>query len=166
MYKRQALLLADGERLPLLELLPALQGGAPALVVLSACETAIPRVTSMANEMLGFPAALLSRGVGSVVASLWAVDDAATALLMGEFHRRLPAGGTTAALRQAQDWLRTLKAGEAAELLLGLRQAPAPVGPRAAALRSRLRALPSDALPYAHPYHWAAFTAWEYNDAA
>lgn len=163
---QSALLLAGGDRLPLLELLPAFQGGAPTLVVLSACETAIPRVTSLANEMLGFPAALLAHGVRGVVASLWAVDDAATALLMGEFHRRLPACGAAAALRQAQDWLRTLSAGNAAELLRDLRLAPAPVGPRAAALRSRLRALPPEATPYAHPYHWAAFTAWGYDDAS
>lgn len=162
---QSALLLADGERLSLLELLPVLRDGAPSLVVLSACETAIARVTSFANETLGFPAALLSHGVSSVVASLWPVDDAATAMLMGEFHRLLPTSDVTRALRQAQDWLRTLTAAEAIDVMRVLRQAPAPVGPRAAALRSRLRALQPEDRPYAHPYHWAAFTAWEHVDA-
>ena len=31
---------------------------------------------------------------------------------------------------------------------------------------TRLRALPPEATPYAHPYHWAAFTAWGYDDAS
>jgi CHAT domain-containing protein len=77
------------------------------LAVLSACETALPG-TELPDEVIGLPTGLLQAGVAGVIASLWAVPDNATAMLMTEFARRW-AGGATApalALRQAQQWLR------------------------------------------------------------
>jgi CHAT domain-containing protein len=73
------------------------------LVVLSACQTALGR------EIRGEGIASLSRGfmyagAARVVASLWKVDDAATAELMGRFYHKLVAEHSrpAAALRSAQ----------------------------------------------------------------
>jgi CHAT domain-containing protein len=72
-----------------------------ALVVLSACETGErPDHGDMALALAG---AFLCAGARGVIASLWPVDDAATADLMGHFYAGLAAGvGPAAALRAAQ----------------------------------------------------------------
>lgn len=72
------------------------------LVVLSACETALGPVEG-GDEVLGLVRAFLYAGTPAVVASLWPIDDATSAVLMADLYRRLlkqiPAGE---ALRQAQ----------------------------------------------------------------
>lgn len=77
------------------------------LAVLSACETALPGI-ELPDEVIGLPTGLLQAGVAGVIASLWAVPDAATAMLMTEFARRWAGGATppAVALRGAQRWLR------------------------------------------------------------
>ena len=83
------------------------------LAVLSACET-LPPGTELPDEVVSLPTGLLQAGVGGVVASMWAVPDRATAMLMTEFYRNwrwdklTPAG----ALRNAQRWLRDTTNGE------------------------------------------------------
>jgi len=72
-----------------------------ALVTLSACETGVG--TSRGGELMGLSRALFCAGATAAVVSLWRVDDAATAHLMGAFYRHLVAGASlAAALRQAQ----------------------------------------------------------------
>jgi CHAT domain-containing protein/Tfp pilus assembly protein PilF len=72
------------------------------LVVLSACQTQIGEL-SAGDEIVGLNRAFLYAGTPSVVASLWSVDDEATALLMQRFYTHLRAGtGKAEALRQAQ----------------------------------------------------------------
>lgn len=77
------------------------------LAVLSACETSMPG-TQLPDEVVALPTGLLQAGVAGVVASMWAVPDTATAMLMTEFYRRwrwerlAPA----TALQQSQQWLR------------------------------------------------------------
>jgi CHAT domain-containing protein len=72
------------------------------LVVLSACQTQIGEL-SAGDEVVGLNRAFLYAGTPSVMASLWHVDDAATALLMEHFYTHLRAGlGKAEALRQAQ----------------------------------------------------------------
>ena len=108
---RSALCLAGGEAVALDTLLLALDQGAPREVVLSACETAVSRVTSIADELLGFPAALLAHGVRAVLASAWPVDDVATAFLMRAWHaaRAEPDRPSAAeALRRARVRVRSL----------------------------------------------------------
>lgn len=76
------------------------------LVVLSSCESALGK--DMGSEgIIGLPRAFLHAGAQRVVASLWEVDDEATALLMTSFYRALQAGGSpAAALSEAQRKLR------------------------------------------------------------
>lgn len=67
------------------------------LVVLSACDTGRAQAAP-GDEGLGLVRAFLVAGAQEVVASLWAVDDEATADLMGHFYRRWCGNGQRAAL--------------------------------------------------------------------
>lgn len=76
-----------------------------ALVVLSACETSVR--PDHGDIVLALAGAFLCAGAAAVVASLWRVDDAATAALMGAFYAGLADGlAPDIALQQAQAALR------------------------------------------------------------
>jgi len=152
--------LAGPEKLTLDELLAHLKGDVPEMAILSACETAMTRVTATPDEFLGFPAALLHAGVRTVVATLWPVSDAAAAALMGRFYAELrdPEISPAEALRRAQTWLREAKVRDLMKVFGELRDEPAPVGGLASQLRLQLRAADPESRPFAAPYYWAAFT--------
>ena len=85
------------------------------LVVASACETGIGPGYETVDEALSLSTVLLGAGAAGAIASLWAVDDLATALLMSRFYEELVAGATPAtALRVAMLWLRDLDPQQAA----------------------------------------------------
>jgi CHAT domain-containing protein len=151
---------AGGQYITLERLLPLLAARAPSVIVLSACETAMSRVTTMPDEFMGFPAALLDHGVAVVVATLWPVDDAAAAVLMGRFYTEFELGDCTAAeaLRRSQSWLRTATVAKLRLMLGELRTEPGRVGQLAGELRMKLFMQPQDIQPFAEPYYWAAFT--------
>jgi hypothetical protein len=65
------------------------------LVVLSACESGTG-APILGGEVLGVATELLRSGVQAVIASIWPVDDAATAYLMKQFHRSRVGGLATA----------------------------------------------------------------------
>ncbi|MGD1000624.1 MAG: CHAT domain-containing protein [Candidatus Brocadiia bacterium] len=73
------------------------------LVTLSACNTGTGEVTGSGFEFMGMTRAFLYAGTPSVLASLWCVDDRATAELMELFYKNLLAGLTKSeALQKAQ----------------------------------------------------------------
>src|ERR1051325_10878441 len=77
------------------------------LVTLSACETGVSAVAP-GDELIGLARGFFSAGAPSLLLSLWAVDDEATATLMLNFYTRLREGSAPAtALRFAQ--LQSLK---------------------------------------------------------
>ncbi|MEA5464339.1 CHAT domain-containing protein [Leptothoe sp. PORK10 BA2] len=70
------------------------------LVVLSACNTGRGKITG--DGVVGLSRSFLAAGANNLVASLWAVPDEATALLMTEFYQQLQTEPDKAvALRQA-----------------------------------------------------------------
>ena len=71
------------------------------LVTLSACETGLGKVAS-GDDVIGLTRGFLYAGARSIVASLWEVDDAATARLMESFYRNLDGHEKREALRLAQ----------------------------------------------------------------
>lgn len=73
------------------------------LLVLSACQTGVNRVTP-GGEILGLSRALMYAGMPNLVLSLWEVADRSTSDLMQVFHNSWQAGKTTIAdaLRVAQ----------------------------------------------------------------
>ena len=76
------------------------------LVVLSACETGKGKIYK-AEGIVGLTRAFMFAGAPRVLASLWKVDDAATAALMSKFYEGWKTGEPAAkALRDAQAFVR------------------------------------------------------------
>lgn len=76
------------------------------LVVLSSCHTASGPIVS-GEGLVGLANAFISAGAPAVLATLWAVDDGATARLVGAFYDALAGGEcASAALLRAQGALR------------------------------------------------------------
>src|SRR5215813_1776574 len=73
------------------------------LVVLSACETALGKEIR-GEGLIGLTRGFMYAGARRVLASLWKVDDVATAELMARFYKSMEAAGMrpSAALRRAQ----------------------------------------------------------------
>eukprot|EP00966_Prymnesium_polylepis_P013725 316615-Prymnesium_polylepis.2 len=94
------------------------------LAVLSACQTGVVEREDLTDEYVGLPAGFLHAGCATVVASLWAVDDLSTALMMRRFYEIVAEthGDHQVALRGAMLWLRNLRAEEVSELCAKGRQ--------------------------------------------
>ena len=77
------------------------------LALLSACETLVPG-RELPDEVVALPTGLVQAGAAGVIASLWAVPNLESAVLMVEFYRRWRAGDSAPAqaLRDAQRWVR------------------------------------------------------------
>ncbi len=145
------------------------------LVVLSACDT--QRGVALGDSLMALPWGFFYAGAPTVIASLWKVDDTATALLMVRLYENLlglqettrqvddtsyPAGqrmSKLAALREAKAWL----AGLSREQADAVRQKLDTGDPQSVLASSRGTFQPapgpraSGGRPYEHPYYWAAF---------
>jgi tetratricopeptide (TPR) repeat protein len=127
------------------------------LATLSACETGVSDALEMPDEVIGLAGGFLMAGASGVLSSLWAVDDAATSLLMQRFYARLLTDeeSPASALRDAQRWLRDAPRAELADAFRDLAdQSPAA---RSACQALLLGGAP-DSRPYANPFYWAAWT--------
>lgn len=162
-----AIFLGGDERITVRDLL---FGGASLqnarMVVLSACQSAIPDAMHLPDEAVGLPAAFLEAGVPTVVGTLWPIDDWSTALLMDRFYfqflqkRQIPA----VALREAQLWLRTATAAQITDYFQRERQKSsaelkAPYRFISAAWR-RFAAMDPHSTPFASPLYWAPFVCY------
>jgi CHAT domain-containing protein/tetratricopeptide (TPR) repeat protein len=156
-----ALFLSGDDTLTLRDLLDGgLDLSASRLAVLSACQTGITDFLSAPDEAIGFPAGFLQAGVPAVISTLWPVVDISTALLLIRFYRLHLQDGLapSAALRQAQMWLR---GASAAQLGLAghyqrLHEASQRSDPETFRAMRYYQANP-DVRPFHHPYYWAAF---------
>jgi CHAT domain-containing protein len=70
------------------------------LVVLSACQTGVGRVTS-GDDVLGLSRAFFYAGTHAIVSSLWRVSDSSTAMLMKHFYRQYTERNKAESLRRA-----------------------------------------------------------------
>ena len=123
------------------------ESGGLRLAILSACETGIQGLEN-ADEAVSLPTGLLQAGVAAVIASLWAVDDCSTRILLIRFYDlwRKEHLEPSEALRQAQLWVRDTTSQQKAKYF----QETNPD------LFQSLILLPSN--HFAHPFHWAAFS--------
>lgn len=120
------------------------------MVVLSGCETGLGKLSS-GDEFVGLTRAFIYAGTPSVVASLWKVDDASTAHLMGSFYKNLKTKSKVDALRQAQ--LEMIKGQGRSDLLAG--RGVGGVGRLGESLAPQM---PSpNSVSTSHPYFWAPF---------
>ncbi len=80
------------------------------LVVLSACQTALGKQVR-GEGLVGLTRGFMYAGTARVMASLWRVEDEATAEMMKKFYEGMIKGGQrpAAALRSAQVWMRQQK---------------------------------------------------------
>lgn len=120
------------------------------LVVLSACETGVQDVR-YGQERVGLPLAFLRAGAAGVIASLWAVSDASTSLLMARFYVGWrETNDPIVSLTEAQTWLRTTTRSGFVDWL------NEPAQKNLGGLDRALRG--ADGLrPFDHPFYWAGF---------
>ena len=116
------------------------------LAVVSACRSGLPRVHA-GGEMTGLPSSLLVAGAQSVVASLWPVEDAATALLMESFYDEWDGGHGR-------------EASPARALCLARARLRAMTRAEAIARLGSAEDIPHGARPFDHPFYLDAFTCF------
>ncbi|MEA5476746.1 tetratricopeptide repeat protein [Pseudanabaena galeata UHCC 0370] len=117
-----------------------------ALVVLSACETAIGGKLGNGIEILGLGYQIQNRGAGAAIASLWKVSDNGTSELMQALYKNLSQKNISSseALRQAQiAMIRSDKKGNSSDRGTGIRI----VGTVPTNEETQL----------SHPFYWSAF---------
>ncbi|MBW2690851.1 MAG: CHAT domain-containing protein, partial [Deltaproteobacteria bacterium] len=152
---KSGLKLANHEILTLSEIISDLDLDTARLVTLSACETGMTDIQQSPDEFIGLPTGFLQAGAAGVVSTLWAVNDAATSLLVKHFYREHLKDGLPPdqALRSAQLWLRGATRQELGETYKSI----ARMSQHEAHHELVLGGDPGDK-PYANPYYWAAFT--------
>jgi len=126
------------------------------LVVLSACETALID-TNNRSDYIGLPTGFLHAGAMGTLASLWAVNDLSTALIMVKFYELLQPGVSIGkALHDTQRWFKSAKTPD---LLTWVKESDSFDADRKKPILKELKGYNDDEQPYGDVYHWAAFCA-------
>jgi CHAT domain-containing protein/Tfp pilus assembly protein PilF len=150
------LLLGDGNHLTLAQIKSTVNlFSGVEMLTLSACDTATGGTNENGKEVEGFAVLAQRQGAKAVLATLWAVADESTRLLMQKFYRlREVQPGTlkAEALRQAQ--LALLRGDDKPTGTAARAQSAGNVAATAATQRPFT---PDPKAPYAHPYFWAPF---------
>jgi CHAT domain-containing protein/tetratricopeptide (TPR) repeat protein len=157
------LVLGNGEKMPIADI-RTLDFSNIELVILSACETALGSPDQEGVEIPGLSSFFLSKGASAVMASLWAVDDGSTALMMQQFYQHLASGKMTKA-QAMQKVQQDLITGKLTFNNIP-RSAPANSGNPLSGRSTDASVMPASTVPastvsvqstYAHPYYWAPF---------
>lgn len=139
--------LGDGQTLSLREIkAAALDLRHLDLITLSSCNTGIAGVDGEGLEIEALATVFLRQGARGVIASLWSVADASTAILMQSLYRQLSQDselGKASALRKAQ--LALISGGYAASRANPVRGIYTAVNPS------------SESADYTDPFFWAPF---------
>ena len=155
------LYMANNEPLTVRDLLELRIPGAR-LATLSACETGIAG-TTLPDEVVMLPSALLQAGFAGVAASLWSVADVSTAMLMARFYDLWQSKGVEPvyALRQAQQWMAGTTNAEKRAYYRAIRDGQ-PSRELSAATAGdfcrQISALEAGGHDLRHPFWWAAFS--------
>ncbi|MEO8391858.1 MAG: CHAT domain-containing protein [Chloroflexota bacterium] len=139
------------------------------LVALSACETGMSDINDIAGEFVGLPSGFMHAGAPAILSTLWAVNDLSTAFLIEHFYRDhlINHLSPAKALRAAQLWLKKVTNRELAEYMRSqsetVQEALKNIGvrmsdPQAARLYMQFSLGEPEAMPFEHPFNWAAFT--------
>lgn len=140
-------LVLDADEELRLERILALEHVDARLVVLSACETAVPGIRLL-DEAMALSAGFLKAGASGIISSLWQVRDDSTLALMIALYRELAGGlDPPAALNAAHRFVRELDADRWEALTTELFGSAVPLAPDAGQH------------PFASPDSWAAFVA-------
>jgi tetratricopeptide (TPR) repeat protein len=135
------------------------------LALLSACETGVVDVENAPDEAIGQVAAFQEAGARCVAASLWAVEDISTSLLVGEFYRQhLKQGLRPAeAMRASALWLRGLSSGTLREVLASAKcrlRGFAQLSDELQGISPIETQLNAAVKPFESPFYWAPFGVW------
>ncbi|MCC3476295.1 MAG: CHAT domain-containing protein, partial [Microcoleus sp. PH2017_13_LAR_U_A] len=126
------------------------------LVVLSACETALID-TQNRSDYIGLPTGFLYAGAMGTLASLWAVNDLSTALMMVKFYEVLKPGVSIGqALHDTQRWFKSATASDLLEWVEGSESFD---GEQKEDVTEYLGRYKPAVKPYGDVYHWGAFCA-------
>jgi CHAT domain-containing protein len=126
------------------------------LVVLSACETALID-TQNRSDYIGLPTGFLYAGAMGTLASLWAVNDLSTALMMVKFYEVLKPGVSIGqALHDTQRWF---KSATTSDLLVWVECSDSFDGEQKEDVTEYLGRYKLTVKPYGDVYHWGAFCA-------
>jgi tetratricopeptide (TPR) repeat protein len=108
---QSGLLLADGTRFTLADVLGSSNLTPARLITLSACETALIDVANSPDDYVGLPAGFLQAGAAAVLSTLWPIADEPTVALVKSFYEAHLVHGAppTIALRTASLQLRKLR---------------------------------------------------------
>jgi CHAT domain-containing protein len=126
------------------------------LVVLSACETALIDTQSR-SDYIGLPTGFIHAGAMGTLASLWAVNDLSTALIMVKFYEELQPGVSIGqALHNTQLWF---KSAYTSDLARWVKSSNSFNDQQKKTISKELRSYNIDEKPYGRVYHWGAFCA-------
>jgi CHAT domain-containing protein/tetratricopeptide (TPR) repeat protein len=128
------------------------------VVVLSSCYAG--EVSSLADEPVGVPTALLIGGAKAVVAPMWKVDEFSTVVFMEHFYERLQEAKTVGeAINDAQISLRNSTTSELIQKLDAILAKSVSAKVKIESYRDFLaKNFASRDFPYSDPYYWAAFS--------
>ncbi|HKY55517.1 MAG TPA: CHAT domain-containing protein, partial [Anaerolineales bacterium] len=128
------------------------------VVVLSSCYAG--EVSSLADEPVGVPTALLTGGAKAVIAPMWKVDEFSTVVFMEHFYERLKEVKTVAeAIHRAQIALRNLTTSVLLQKLDAILAKPVSSKRKIESYRDFLaKNFAASDFPYSDPYYWSAFS--------
>jgi CHAT domain-containing protein/tetratricopeptide (TPR) repeat protein len=162
--RRSGLRLSQGERLTLDDLLTFSDLEPPRLVILSACESGVHAVEEAADEFVGLPVGFLQLGAGAVLATLWPVSDASTALFISVFMTSHVAGRNrpARALQDGQRWLREATARQIRETVATFvsDEIPTETSRVLREFDQMLASLDPGVRVFEHPYYWGGFVLY------